>query len=138
MTENEVLFRISNIVNGSASYSQAANQIAVLMDSFDPTYRSLYSDFIDQQLGMLEIRARLAERGAQLRREIVKMKEELATRKLIQRAEGLLIARRAMAQAAAQRWIAQQSQKTGVSKNDVADRIIAYYQATGLLEQRIA
>jgi hypothetical protein len=56
----------------------------------------------------------------------------------MQRAEGLLIARRAMPQAAAQRWIAQQSQKTGLSKNDVADRIIAYYQATGLLERRIA
>jgi len=38
----------------------------------------------------------------------------------------------------ARRGIAEQSQKTGLSKNDVADRIIAYYQATGLLEQRIA
>jgi AmiR/NasT family two-component response regulator len=57
---------------------------------------------------------------------------------MMQRAEGLLIARRAMSPAVAQRWIAQQSQKTGLSKNDVAQRIIAYYQATGLSERRIA
>jgi response regulator NasT len=87
---------------------------------------------------MLQIRTRLAERRADLRREIAQMRQDLATRKLMQRAEGLLIARRAMSQAVAQRWIAQQSQKTGLSENDVADRIIAYYQATELLERRIA
>ena len=138
MTENEVLFRISNIVNGGASFAQAVDQIAVLMDSFDPPDRSLYGDFVDQQLGMLLIRTRLAERRAQLKREISQIQEDLATRKRMQRAEGLLIARRAMSQAVAQGWIAQQSQKTGLSKNDVADRIIAYYQATGLSERRIA
>jgi acetolactate synthase small subunit len=137
MTENEVLFRISNIVNGDASFAQAVDQIAALMDSFDPPRRSLYT-FVDQQLGMLLIRTQLAERRAQLKREIAQIQEDLATRKLMQRAEGLLIARRAMSQAVAQRWIAQQSQKTGLSKNDVAQRIIAYYQATGLSERRIA
>ncbi|HEV1287766.1 MAG TPA: ANTAR domain-containing protein, partial [Bryobacteraceae bacterium] len=136
-TENEVLFRISNIVNGDASFAQAVDQIAALMDSFDPPRRSLYT-FVDQQLGLLLIRTQLAERRAQLKREIAQMQEDLATRKLMQRAEGLLIARRAMSQAVAQHWIAQQSQKTGLSKNDVADRIIAYYQATGLSERRIA
>jgi hypothetical protein len=142
MTENEVLFRISRIVNGGASFPQAVGQIDVLMDSFDPPDRSLYrarlADFVDQQLGMLLLRTQLAERRAQLKREIAQMQEDLATRKMMQRAEGLLIARRAMSQAVAQRWIAQQSQKTGLSKNDVAQRIIAYYQATGLSERRIA
>jgi hypothetical protein len=128
MTENEVLFRISNIVNGGASFPQAVGQIDVLMDSFDPPDRSLYGDFIDQQLGMLLVRTQLAERRAQLKREIAQVQEDLATRKRMQRAEGLLIA---------QHWI-QQSQKTGLSKNDVAQRIIAYYQATGLSERRIA
>jgi AmiR/NasT family two-component response regulator len=138
MTENEVLFRISNIVNGGASFAQAVDQIAVLMDSFDPTHRSLYDDFVKQQLGMLLQRTRLMERRAELKREIAQIQEHLATRKLMQRAEGLLVARRAMSQGVARSWIAQQSQKTGLSKNDVADRIIAYYQATGLLERRIA
>jgi hypothetical protein len=114
MTENEVLFRISNIVNGGASLAQAVNQIAVLMNSFDPIHRSLYDDFVNQQLGMLQIRTRLAERRAELKREIARMEEDLATRKLMQRAEGLLIARRGMSAAAARGWIAQQSQKTGL------------------------
>jgi hypothetical protein len=187
MTENEVLFQISNIVNQGASFPQAVEQIALLLerevggralfvdgpgspdivrllDSLDHPYRSLYSvdasdrkltlvfasdqfqgtyhqrlvDFVGEQLGMLLVRTRLAERRAELKREIAAMEKDLATRKLMQRAEGILIARRGMAPAVAKRWIAQQSQKTGLSKNDVADRIIAYYQATGLLEQRIA
>ena len=187
MTENEVLFQISNIVNGSAPFHQAVDQIALLLereasgkaifidhpdspdvvkllDSFDHPYRSFYSvkagdqkltlafasdrfqgafhqrlaDFVGEQLGMLLARTRLAERRAQLKREIAEIEEDLATRKLMQRTEGILIARRGMETAAARRWIAQQSQKTGLSKNDVADRIIAYYQATALLEQRIA
>jgi hypothetical protein len=187
MTENEVLFQISNIVNQGASFPQAVDQIALLLeretdgktlfvdgpgtpdivrllDSLDHPYRSLYSvnagdlkltlafasdffqgayhqrlaDFVGEQLGMLLVRTRLVERRAELKREIAAIEEDLATRKLMQRAEGILIARRGMASAVAQRWIAQQSQKTGLSKNDVADRIIAYYQATALLEQRIA
>jgi ANTAR domain len=187
MTENEVLFQISNIVNGGASFPQAVHQIGILLereasgkalffngpgspdiakllDSFDHPYRSLYSvdvldlkltlafasahfqgafpqrlaDFVGEQLGMLLRRTRLAERRAQLKREIAEIEEDLATRKVMQRAEGILIARRGMTTTVARRWIAQQSHKTGLSKSDVADRIIAYYQATGLLEQRIA
>jgi len=192
MTENEVLFKISNIVNGHLSFSQAVEQITLLLerevngesliieepdrpndavkllDSFDLPYRSLYSvnlrnggetlgkatlcfaaghfqgafpqrlaDFVGEQLGMLLVRTRLAEQRAHLKAEIEKIKEDLATRKAMQRAEGILIARRGMAAAVARRWVAQQSQKTGLSKRDVADRIIAYHQAKGL-EQRIA
>jgi hypothetical protein len=193
MTENEVLFRISNIVNGHLSFSQAVEQLGrflarevdakglivdgagpsidvfKLLDSFDQPYRSLYNvqlrdggeilgaatlcfasdrfqgallqrlaDFVGEQLGMLFARTRLAERKAQLEREIKIMQEDLATRKAMQRAEGILAAKRGMTAAAAKRWIEQQSEKTGLSKRDVADRIIAYDQATGLLEQRIA
>jgi len=193
MTENEVLFQISHIVNGRLSFAQAVEQIGLLLareaggkgvivdgagpsidaikllDSFDQPYRSLYNvvlrngggilgratlcfaadrfqgailqrlaDFVGEQLGMLLGRTRLAERKAHLKREIEEMKEDLATRKITQRAEGILIAQRGMTAAAARRWIAQQSEKTGLSKQGVADRIIAYHQATGLLTQRIA
>jgi len=190
MTENEVLFQISNIVNGRLSFPQAVEQIALLLaremsgkmlildnpdaavkllESFDQPYRSLYSvelrsggetlgkatlcfasdhflgalpqrlaDFVGEQLGMLLVRTRLAERRAQLRAEIEKIEQDLARRKIMQRAEGILIAKRGMAAAVAKRWIAQQSQKTGLSPQEIADRIIAYHQATGLLEQRIA
>lgn len=192
MTENEVLFQISNIVNGPLTFLQAVEQIALLLEreahgksliiedldgsnnavklleSFDQPYRSLYSvnlrdggdtlgkatlcfasdhfqgafpqrlsDFVGEQLGMLLARTRLAERRAQLKDEIGKIEDDLATRKVMQRAEGILIAKRGMAAVVARRWIAQQSKKTGLSERDVADRIIAYDLATGL-EQRIA
>jgi len=141
---------------------------AKLLESFDQPYRSLYSvdlldggevlgkitlcfaadhfaaplhkrlaEFVGQQLGMLLMHTFLSERRAQLRSEIAAIEEDLASRKLMQRAEGLLIAR-GLAPAVARRWIAQQSHKTGLSQNDIADRIIAYDQATGLLERRIA
>jgi GAF domain-containing protein len=190
MTENEVLFKISNIVNGRVSFTQAMEQIGGLLtseangklltlensdeavrmlESLNQPYRSLYSvelrdggetlgkatlcfashrfegglqqrlaDFVGEQLGMLLARTRLAERRAELRDEIARIEEDLATRKVMQRAEGILIAKRGMAAAVAERWIAQQSQRTGLTKRDVADRIIAYHQASGLLEKRIA
>jgi uncharacterized small protein (DUF1192 family) len=195
MTENEVLFEISAIVNGRASFAQAVDQISgllareangkglfidnftdqvdasapvELLESFDHPYRSLYSadlrdagdalgkvtlcfaaadfngqfqqrlaDFVGQQLGMLLVRTFLLEKRAELRKEIARIEADLAARKVTQRAEGILVAR-GLAPAVAKRWIAQQSHRTGLSKNDVADRIIAYHQATGLLEQRIA
>jgi hypothetical protein len=196
MNENEVLFQISNLVNGHLTFPQAVEQISLLLQreadakavifhqpgaldpvsllgSFRNLYRSLYSvdlrsggqslgqvtlcfasdslqpsferlaEFVGEQLGMLLARTKLAERRCQLREEIVKIREDLATRKLFQRAEGLLISHRGMTQAAASRWIAQQSQNSGLAKQDVADRIIAYHRstgfgATGFEEQRIA
>lgn len=193
MTEPELLFQISNLVNGRLSFPQAVEQIALLLkreangktlliedpdrpssaakllDSFDHPYRSLYSvelrdagevlgkatlcfasdhfqgdlpqrlaDFVGEQLGMLLARTLLAERRAALKAEIAKIEDDLASRKAIQRAEGILVAKRGMAAIIARRWMEQQSQKTGLSKRDVADRIIAYHQATGLLDQRIA
>lgn len=204
MTENEVLFQISNIVNGPVSFLHAVDQIAhllereangksiviepsdplndavKLLDSFDQPYRSLYSvdlraggqtlgkatlcfasddfqgtfpqrlaDFVGEQLGMHLARTRLAEKRAQLKGDMEKIKRDLATRKVMQRAEGLLIAKRGMRAAAARQWIAKQSQKTGLPKQDVANQIIAYHLSTGplakgsregagSLEQRIA
>jgi ANTAR domain-containing protein len=193
MTENEVLFQISNLVNGRLSFAQAVEQVGnllaremngkglsidgagasidaiKLLDSFDQPYRSFYNvplrdrgqilgeatlcfasdhfqgamlqrlaDFVGEQLSMLLARTRLAERKVQWKREIEKVKEDLAARKVFQRAEGILVAQRGMTAVAARRWIGQQSEKSGLTKEGVADRIIAYHQATGLLEQRIA
>lgn len=192
MTESEVLFEISSIVNRHLSFAGAQEQIALLLakevsgkgvfidqtgtpdaaqllDSFSQPYRSLFtvdlrdageslgkvtlvfasdrfqgslpqriSTFVGEQLGMLLTRTRLAERREELNRKIAAMEEDLSTRKLMQRAEGLLIARRGLLAISARRWIAQQSQKTGLSINEVADRVVAYYQATGLVEQKIA
>jgi AmiR/NasT family two-component response regulator len=80
------------------------------------------------------VRTRLAERRAQLKAEIAAIEQDLATRKVMQRAEGILIAKRGMPATVARLWIAQQSRKTGLSQYDVADRIVAYDQATGLYD----
>jgi GAF domain-containing protein len=184
MTENELLFQISNLVNGHLSFPQAVafllqreantkslniehpdrpSDAVKLLDSFDQPYRSLYSvdlrdggevlgkvtlcfasdtfqgalpqrlaDFVGEQLGMLLARTRLADRRTQLKAEIAGIEQDLATRKVMQRAEGILIAKREMPATVARLWIAQQSRKTGLSQHDVADRIVAYHQATGL------
>jgi hypothetical protein len=107
-------------------------------DEFQGTLPQRLAEFVGEQLGMLLARTHLSEQKAQWRREIEQMEADLASRKLMQRAEGLLVSRRGMTAAAASRWMAQQSQRTGLSPQIVADRIIAYYQATGLLEQKIA
>jgi GAF domain-containing protein len=189
MTESEVLFEISKIVNGPLSFSYALEQISLLLeqeaggkgvfadspdaakllDAFDHPYRSFYNvemragdavlgtvtlcfashrlqrafeqrvaNFVGQQLGMLLTRATLAERRVQLRGEIARMKKDLAIRKLMQRAEGVLIAQRGMEPSAAKRWIAQQSNKTSLSPSQVAERIIAYYQTRDLMDLKIA
>src|SRR5260370_28571158 len=179
MNERELLFQISNIVNGPVSFGQAVEQIARLLerdaggkglflddpdvdgllDSFEGTVYTMelragdgslgkltvvfasdemqgefsrLAEFLGEQLGMLVARGRLSERPAQLKREIARIEEDLATRKLMQRAEGLLVARRGLTSAVARRWIAETSRKTSLSKNDAAARIFAYYQATGL------
>jgi hypothetical protein len=104
-------------------------------DHFQGGLPQRVADFVGEQLGMLLARTRLAERRTRLKSELAKIEEDLATRKVLQRAEGILIAKQGMAAALAKRWIEQQSQKTGLSKQDVADRIVAYHQATGLYEQ---
>ena len=186
MTENEVLFKISNLTSGYLSFPQAVEKIALLLQrernakalilgepdpvcllgSFPDLYRSLYrvalrgggeslgqvtlcfasdsrlpslerlADFVGEQLGMLLARTRLEERRSQLQDEIARIEEDLAKRKVLQRAEGILVDERGMAPAVAQRWIAQQSLMTGVSTQDVAGRIIAYHHERQ--EQRIA
>jgi GAF domain-containing protein len=191
MTETEVLFQISNIVNGRLSFSYAVEQIALLLereaegkallidqlngdpvkllDSLSQPYRALYTvdlrdggetlgkatlcfasdellgtvpqrlaGFVGEQLGMLLARTRLAEKRAKLKSEIEKIGQDLARRKVLQRAEGILIAKRGMTPAAAKAWIAQQSRNTGLSTTDIAERLIAYYRTAGVLELRIA
>lgn len=192
MNESEVLFQISNIVNGRLSFHLAVQQIArllerevhgkaiiiegpdqpdaaTLLDSFDHSYRSLYSvdlrdggkslgkatllfaanefqgallerlsDFVGEQLGMLLARTRLAEGRYEWRRELEKMEKDLATRKIMQRAEGILVSQRGLPAILARQWIAKQSGKTGLTRQEIAERIIVYYQKTSFFEQRIA
>ncbi len=187
MTENEVLFQISNLVNGRLSFEQALEKnrfpattggqwerafsskdqtppdAAKVLDTFQQPYRSLYtvelrdggealgkvtlcfvserflgtlpqrlSEFVGEQLGMLLARTRLAARRDRHLAELSRIERDLASRKVLQRAEGILISQRGMSSADAKQWIAEQSHNTGLPHHDIADRVIAYYQATGL------
>jgi hypothetical protein len=105
-------------------------------DQTHAEFQRRIANFVGEQLGMLMAQTRLSEQRARLKREIALMKEDLAARKLLQRAEGLLIARRGLTAAEAKRWISETSRKAGLSTNDLANRIIEYYQ--DVLERRIA
>src|ERR1700730_14397661 len=104
MTEIELLFQVSHIVNGRVTYPQAVEQIDRLLRS-QTGLPPRIETFISQQLSLLLARTELAERRAALKREISEMEEDLATRKVVQRAEGILVAKRGMSLAAAKRWI---------------------------------
>jgi len=126
-----VEMRAGDVVLGTATLCFASDRV-------QGAFEQRLANFVGQQLGMLLIRATLAERRAQLKGEIAKMKNDLAIRKLMQRAEGILIAQHGMEPSAAKRWIAQQSHKAGLSASQIADRVIAYYQTRGLLDLKIA
>jgi hypothetical protein len=186
MSEQEILLRISNIVNGFVTFAQAVVRIrlllehaagakaliikipgrsvsaqgpANLLDSLDQAYRSLYTvdlrlgskilgsatlcfatdrcqgalperlaNFVGEQLGMLLGRTRLAERQKDLKGEIERIEIDLATRKLRQRAEGILVDRCGVSPALTKRWFALESSKTGLSETAIATRLIATYQ----------
>jgi hypothetical protein len=182
MSEREILFRISNLVNGFLTFAQAVERIGLLLDreadgkalmvettkrsfgvlepvklldSLVQPYRSLYTvdlrqggetsgkatlcfasdhfqgalperlaNFVGQQLGMLLARTRLAERQAQLKTEMQRIEKDLATRKLMQRGEGILVEKCGISPAFAKSWIAQESSKTGLSERAVVNRLM--------------
>ena len=95
MNELELLFQISNIVNGPVSFAQAREQIARLLErevgvhtverdggehltSGQREFQQRLAEFVGEQLGMLAVRARLSERRAQMKREIARIEEDLA------------------------------------------------------------
>lgn len=83
------------------------------------------SQFTGEQLGMLLDRTRLCQDAMRLGGALARMREELATRKVLERAQGILTRRRGMGQAAAHLWIFQEARRSGVSVRAVAAQIIA-------------
>lgn len=81
--------------------------------------------YIGQQLGMLLERTRLVKDQAQLQDELAQLEDDLATRKIVQRAQGVLVARRGMTPAAAKLWISLQARQEEVSLREVADQVVA-------------
>jgi hypothetical protein len=84
--------------------------------------RQRVAQFAGEQLGVMLERLRLAKRRRQLRTEISKIKANLATRKALQRAEGLL-GKRGLEPETARLWLQREAAKRGVSLLHAANRL---------------
>jgi hypothetical protein len=99
------------------------------------------ANYVGEQLGMLLERTRLSEHRARLEAELAALREDLATRKALQRAQGILVIRRGITPVSARRWISQQAQQAGRTILQVAEQVVAVENArrsTGQSQQRIA
>jgi hypothetical protein len=87
------------------------------------------SNYVGEQLGMLLERTRLSKDRARLEAELGVLREDLATRKALQRAQGILVTRRGITPAAARRWISQQARQAGSSILQVAEQVVGVENA---------
>jgi hypothetical protein len=83
------------------------------------------SNYVGQQLGMLLERTHLSKHRARLEAELTSLRDDLATRKAVQRAQGILVAQRGMTPAAAKLWISQQARHTRYSARQIAEQVVA-------------
>jgi len=93
---------------------------------FHGTAPQRVSQYTGEQLGMLLERTRLHDNRKRLGGALVSLREELATRKVLERAQGILTARRGMALPAARLWISQEARRSGLPRRAIADRIIQH------------
>jgi hypothetical protein len=82
-------------------------------------------NYVGQQLGMLLERNHLSKHQARLEAELTVLRDDLATRKAVQRAQGILVTRRGMTPAAAKLWISQQVRNTRYSARQIAEQVVA-------------
>ena len=83
------------------------------------------SNYVGQQLGMLLERTRLGKDRSRLEAELAALREDLATRKAVQRAQGILVTRRGMTPASAKLWISQQARLARLTAQQVAEQVVA-------------
>jgi ANTAR domain len=99
------------------------------------------SNYVGEQLGMLLERLRLSNDHARLKAELAGLRDDLATRKAVQRAQGILVTRRGITPDSARRWITQQARQAGASMLEIAEQVVAVENArrsAGQSQQRIA
>jgi hypothetical protein len=82
------------------------------------------ANFAGEQLGMLLERIRLTKERRNLLKQLLEVKEILATRIALQRAEGVLVERWGLDLALARLWIVGEVVQAGLSPREVADRVI--------------
>lgn len=78
---------------------------------------------------MLLERTRLAKERARLEAALASLQADLATRKLVQRARGILVTRQGMTPASAKLWISQQARQTRLTVQQVAEQVAAVENA---------
>ena len=83
------------------------------------------SNYVGEQLGMLLERTRLGKDRSRLEAELAALREDLATRKAVQRAQGILVTRRGMTPASAKLWISQQARLGRFTAQQVAEQVVA-------------
>ena len=164
MKEAEILFRISQIVSTTDSFSRAVEQIRSRLElvfgtqalalelpgaSREPRLRSPATvplraggrelgkllvqgdvprrvwNYVGEQLGMLLERTRLGQDRWKLEAELAALRQDLATRKAVQRAQGILVTRRGMTSASAKLWISQQARLARLTGQQVAEQVVA-------------
>jgi AmiR/NasT family two-component response regulator len=83
------------------------------------------SNYVGEQLGMLLERTRLGKDRSRLEAELAALREDLATRKAVQRAQGILVTRRGMTPASARLWISQQARRARLTRQQLAEQVVA-------------
>jgi hypothetical protein len=82
-------------------------------------------NYLGEQLGMLLERTRLGRNQSRLEAELAALREDLATRKTVQRAQGILVTRRGLTPASAKLWMSQQARLARLTVQQVAEQVIA-------------
>jgi AmiR/NasT family two-component response regulator len=78
---------------------------------------------------MLLERIQLANQRTRLEAALSSLRADLATRKLVQRAQGILVARQHVTPAAAKLWLSQQARQARLSVPQFAARVVAMENA---------
>lgn len=84
--------------------------------------RQRVANFAGEQLGIMLDRLRLAKRRRRLRNEISSIKANLATRKALQRAEGLL-GKRGLEPESARLWLRREAAQRGLTLLQIANQV---------------
>jgi GAF domain-containing protein len=83
------------------------------------------SNYVGEQLGMLLQRTRLGQDRSRLEAELAALRDDLAMRKAVHRAQGILVTRRGMTPASAKLWISQQARLARLTAQQVAEQVVA-------------
>src|SRR5579863_8362000 len=102
-------------------------ELGKLLVSSDVPHR--VSNFMGEQLGMLLERSRLGKDRARLEAQLAAIRDDLAMRKAVQRAQGILVTRRGLTPASAALWISQQARQARLTIQELAEQVVALENA---------